>query len=102
MANASFWKSASCERFKSLVLAQRPCAGSNTVLYRRKITYHPLCIGFFHKLISMQELLGILHLNVAKSTAAITLSLCTSELLSPPSDKNVELNRQFPFDIVLI
>ena len=45
-----------------------------TVSYRRKITYHLLLIGFFHKLISSQ-------CNVAftcSSTAAIYI--CTSEL----------------------
>ena len=102
MANASFWKGASCERFKSLVLAQRPCAGSNTVLYRGKITYHPLCISFFHKLISVQKLVGMFHLNVAKSTAVITLSSCTSYEFSPTNDKNAELNRQFTYGMALI
>ena len=45
----------------------------------------------------------MLHLNVAKSTAAITLSSCTSESeLSPTNDKNAEPNMQFPFGMALI
>ena len=43
----------------------------------------------------------MLHLNVAESTAAITLSSCTSDL-SPTNDKNAELNMQFPFGMALI
>ena len=37
-----------------------------TLSYRRKITYHPLLIGFSHQLISMQYVgHNMLHLNLA-------------------------------------
>ena len=37
-----------------------------TLFYRRKITYNPLLIGFSHKLMSMQDVGHMLHLNVAQ------------------------------------
>ena len=37
-----------------------------TLSYRRKITYHPLLLGFSHQLISMQDVgHDVLPLNVA-------------------------------------
>ena len=62
---------------------------------RRKISYHPLLICFFYKLISIQDV-GC----KCSITAAITLCSCTSEL-SPTNDKDAELSRQFPFGIDL-
>ena len=35
-----------------------------TLSYRRKLTYHPLHIGFFYKLTSMQDVGHLLNLNV--------------------------------------
>ena len=38
-----------------------------TLSYRRKLTYQPLLIGFFHELIPVQDVVhNMLHLNVAK------------------------------------
>ena len=37
-----------------------------TLHYRRKIIYQPLRIGFFHRLISVQDIGHMLHLNVAQ------------------------------------
>ena len=42
-----------------------------TVSYRRKITYHLLLIGFFHKLISMQDVGHMLHLHVAQQLPSL-------------------------------
>ena len=65
---------------------------------RMKVTYNLLLIGFFHKLISMQDVrCNMLRLTFS-STASIILRLCTSEL-SPNNDKDAELNRQFLFGI---
>ena len=65
---------------------------------RRKITYHPLLIGFFLKVISMQEArCNMLHLHVAQQLPSCS---CTSEL-SSTNDKDAELNRQLPFEIDL-
>ena len=69
--------------------------------YRRKITHHPLLIGYFHKLIWMQDVgYNTLHLHVTESRTSITQILCTSES-SPINDKDPQLNRQFPFGIDL-
>ena len=58
---------------------------------RRKITYHPLLIGFFHKLISIQDVrCNMLHFTCS-ATADIALCSCTSKL-SPINDKDAALN----------
>ena len=42
--------------FSGIVQSRKSCASSNTALYSRmKITYHQLLVGFFHNLISMQN-----------------------------------------------
>ena len=63
MFKASFWTSASYEKFQSIFLkSQGPCASSNTALWE-EITYNPLLIGFFPKLISMHDVgHNMLHL----------------------------------------
>ena len=69
-----------------------------TLSYRRKITNHPLLIGFPHQLISMQD---VVHNYVAfkcSLIAVITLSLCTGELVSLTIYKDTELNEQFTSD----
>ena len=66
-----------------------------TLCYRRKIAYHPLLIGFFHKLISRQDIRHYIAFTCS-STAAINLSSCNSKF-SPNNDKDAKLNRQFPF-----
>ena len=43
---------------------------------------------------------NMLHLHVALQLPPITLSSWTNDL-SPTSDKDAELNQQFPFSIVL-
>ena len=54
-----------CLFFSGIVQSRRPCASSNTFLYRRmKITYPMLLVDFFHKLISMQDVCHMLHLHV--------------------------------------
>ena len=58
---------------------------------RRKITYHPLLIGFFHKLISIQYVSCNVFQFTCSATVAIALCSCTSEL-SPANDKDPELN----------
>ena len=68
--------------------------------YGRKMTYHPMLIGFLHKLFSMQDLRhNIFHLPCG-STTAITTSSCASES-SPTNDKDAALKRLFPFVIDL-
>ena len=42
--------------------------------YRRKRTYHLLLTGFFHKLISMQDVGRMLHLNVAQQLPSSSYS----------------------------
>ena len=42
-----------------------------TVSYRRKTTYHLLLIGFFHKLISTQDVGHMLHLHVPQQLPSI-------------------------------
>ena len=37
-----------------------------TLSYKSKITYHTLLIGFYHKLISMQDVWHVFHFNVAQ------------------------------------
>ena len=52
--------------FSGIVQSRRSCASSNTALYSRmEITCHQLLIGFFHKLISMQDIVhDMLYLHV--------------------------------------
>ena len=69
-----------------------------TLSYRRKITYHLLLIGFFQKLISMQDVGHMLHLHVAQQLPSLYLH---QWIISPTIDNDAELNRQFPFDIDL-
>ena len=89
MVNA-FLTGASYKLFKSLPGDAQRRASSN-IVFEQKITYHPLFIAFFHKLISMQRCWAYVAFKYI-STAAITLILCASEL-SPISDKDAELNR---------
>ena len=42
-----------------------------TMSYRRKIIYYLLLIGFFHKLISMQDVAHTLHLHVAQQLPSL-------------------------------
>ena len=62
------------EQFKSLVLeSRRPYVSSNTVL-SEKNNLPPILIGFFHKLISMQDVgHNMFHAFTFNSTAAISL-----------------------------
>ena len=69
-----------------------------TLSYRRKITYHLLLIGFFQKLISMQDVGHMLHLHVAQQLPSLYLH---QWIISPTIDNDAGLNRQFPFDIDL-
>ena len=85
--NASFWTSASYEQFKSLILKSRGlCASLNTVQNEKTNCHNPFLIGFFHKLISMQDVGHMVHLNKCNLTAAMTSS-CTNEL-SPTNKKD--------------
>ena len=51
MVNTSFWTSDTYEQISYLVFNLEDPVLVQTLSYRRKITYHPLPIGFFHKLI---------------------------------------------------
>ena len=56
--------SASYKLFKSLLWnVQRHVIVQTFSL--KKITCHPLCIAFFHKLISIQDVGNMLHLTIA-------------------------------------
>ena len=70
--NASYHTSNSCHLFWNLedpVLVQ-------TLSYRRKITHHPLLIGFFHKLVSMHDVgHNVLHLQITCSSQQLLSSL---------------------------
>ena len=66
----------------------------------KKITYHLLLIGFFHKLISVQDAgHNMLHLHVAQQLPSLKVHAPVSYIL--PMKINAELNRQFPFSIDL-
>ena len=69
MVNASPWTSASYKHSKSLVLeSPRPCASSNTVL---DLEENKSRIVVFHKLISLQDVGHMLHLNVAQHLSSL-------------------------------
>ena len=52
----------------------------HTLSYRRKITYHPLLIGFFYQLISVKYVGHNYLVFICSLTASIALSSCTIEL----------------------
>ena len=73
----------------------------HTLSYRRKITYRLLLIGFFHKLISMQDTgHNMLHLYVAQQLPSLFMHQW-QWVISTANDNDAELNRQFPFGIDL-
>ena len=69
-----------------------------TLSYRKKITYNVLLIGFFHKLISMQDVgHNMLHLHIAQQ-----LPLLYIHQLLPITMMLSWTDRQCPFGIDLI
>ena len=78
MINASFWTSTSYNTSNSSHLfwnLENPVL-VQTLSYRRKTTNHLLLIiGFSHKLISIQDVGRMLHLNKCSSIAAITVTV---------------------------
>ena len=68
---------------------------------RRKITYHPLLIGFFDKLISLHVVgCNMLHLHVAELNSCGHYNFMHQWVISYQG-KDAELNRQFASGIDL-
>ena len=65
--------------------------------YRRKRTYHLLLVGFFYKLISVQDVgHNMLHLYVAQQPPSLYMYQW-QYVISTTYDNDAALNKQFTF-----